>query len=57
MKNYFLLFFVVVCFVLNLSGQVYVKNDATGANNGTSWVNAYLHLTLNNSQIFNNQFN
>lgn len=44
MKNYFHFLFISIFFIANLSGQVYVKHDAVGANNGNSWTNAYTDL-------------
>lgn len=45
MKNSILLFFFCCLFsTQNLNAQVYAKADATGANDGSSWVDAYTNL-------------
>ncbi len=44
MKKIYLSLFWVLAATFGLSAQVYVKHDAAGANNGTSWANAYTSL-------------
>lgn len=50
MKNNFYtilsLFYCILFSSLPLNAQVFVKWDATGANNGTSWANAYTDLQM-----------
>ncbi|MCB0648204.1 MAG: hypothetical protein KDC49_16155 [Saprospiraceae bacterium] len=50
MKNNFYtilsLFYCILFSSLSLNAQVFVKWDATGANNGTSWANAYTDLQM-----------
>lgn len=46
MKKHYLTIFMFVAFAFNLSAQVYVKHDAAGANNGSSWANAYINLEI-----------
>ena len=44
MKNHYqkiLTFLLMVFFTSTLSAQTYVKQDASGANDGSSWDNAY----------------
>ncbi|MCC6725470.1 MAG: T9SS type A sorting domain-containing protein [Saprospiraceae bacterium] len=44
MKQFYLSFLFVLVATLGLSAQVYVKHDATGANNGSSWADAFTSL-------------
>lgn len=44
MKKQFLTLVLVLCSMLFLKGQIYVDTDATGANNGSSWDDAYVSL-------------
>ncbi|SOE20261.1 polymorphic outer membrane protein repeat-containing protein [Spirosomataceae bacterium TFI 002] len=41
---HFVFVFFAICCIQNVHGQVYVNHAATGANNGTSWVNAFTDL-------------
>lgn len=44
MRISFTLFFVSVFFTMGLRAQIYVKHDAAGANDGSSWADAYIYL-------------
>lgn len=47
MKNFYLLFLfsIIVLFSTNVQGQIFVKHDASGANDGTSWADAFTDLS------------
>ncbi len=44
MKKHYFCFLFVLFATLGLSAQVYVKHNAAGTNNGSSWANAYTNL-------------
>jgi len=51
MTRNILLYFFVFCFFTSTNAQVFVKQDASGNNDGTSWADAYSNLNdaLNNT--------
>jgi len=58
-SNYLLILILLFCFILQLSvqGVVYVNKNATGANNGNSWADAYttIQVGINDAEIANEE--